>query len=83
MSETNTEAFIKIFPPPDEMVSNIHIMVEIPTHLWEELSQLPETFETIKHAIFSVAEQEINIHTFGAAKVDVVLMEKKANVTQE
>lgn len=64
---------IKVFPPPKDMLPNVFVIVKIPKHIYDDF--LDYAMEEIKQAVFSVAEQEINIHTFHNAKVSVMLEE--------
>lgn len=66
---------IKVFPPPEGMKPNIFITVKVPKYIINDM--LPSSVEEIKHAIFSIAEQEINMHTIFNCKVEVIMEEKK------
>ena len=69
MSNTNSQ--IKVFPPPKDMIPNVLVIVKLPKHIYDDF--LPYSVEEIRNAVFSITEQEINIHTIHNAKVSVLL----------
>ena len=71
MSAKSQTLNIKVFPPPEDMLPNVLVIVKIPKYIYDDF--LDYSIEEIKDAIFSTAEQEINIHTIHNAKVSVML----------
>lgn len=63
----------KMFPPPEEMPPNTVVTVDLPKHIFNDITLA--SMEAIKHAIFSIAEQEINIHTIFYSRVTVIIRE--------
>jgi len=63
---------LSTLPPPQTMDPNVLIIVKLPTDIYKELSEMG-TFEEFRHAVFSIAELELNIISTLPAKVSVLL----------
>ena len=65
-----SEQFIKQFPPPEDMLPNVLVIVKLPSKIYDEcIDFLP----VAQHAIFSIAEQELNIISPEQVKVSVLM----------
>lgn len=60
---------VMVFPPPEEMVSNVHVVVRVPNHILVDI--LEGSLENFKHAVLSIAEQELSIISPKPVKVMV------------
>jgi len=72
---------LKVFPPPEDMFPNVFIIVKIPEYIYNDF--LDYATEQIKEVIFSVAEQEINIHTIHNVKVSVIIESVRETVSRK